>query len=361
MATAENNSGKGEADDKFELCAVPEAPDRIIAADVDAFRASLIRYHEKKWVNGTVLHYMLFTEPAEWRGASDQEEAVRDAFQRWKDLGLGLEFQEVHDPEEAEIRIGFQGGVGSWSFVGRDAVDHASDPSQRTMNFGWDLTTPYGWDTALHEIGHALGFPHEHQNPSAGIVWDVDAVIDEFSGPPNNWNENKIRYNILRKIDRRLVGGSEWDPNSIMHYQFRRGLILKPERYQKEPLIPDPGLSETDIEQACTFYPQLSSSLPELQPFQSETLALGPSDQADFLVKPKESRKYTVQTFGPLDTVMVLFEQMNGFNRYVSGDDDSGTGRNSCLRQRLVRGRTYVVRIRLYHASRADGMAVMLW
>ena len=27
------------------------------------------------------------------------------------------------------------------------------------MNFGWDLTTPYGRVTALHEIGHPLGFP----------------------------------------------------------------------------------------------------------------------------------------------------------------------------------------------------------
>ena len=71
---------------------------------------------------------------------------------------------------EAEIRIGFQPGS-SWSYVGRDAIDLVSDFNERTMNFGWDLTTSYGCDTALHEIGHALGFPHEHQNPNAGIIW----------------------------------------------------------------------------------------------------------------------------------------------------------------------------------------------
>ena len=31
------------------------------------------------------------------------------------------------------------------------------------MNFGWDLTQPGEIDTALHEIGHTIGFPHEHQ------------------------------------------------------------------------------------------------------------------------------------------------------------------------------------------------------
>jgi len=76
------------------------------------------------------------------------------------------------------------------------------------MNFGWDLTTPYGRDTALHEIGHTLGFPHEHQNPNAGIVWDEDAVLDYFRGPPNNWNDQQINWNILRKLLPGSVTGS---------------------------------------------------------------------------------------------------------------------------------------------------------
>ena len=255
---------------------------------------------------------MFFTDPHQWVGAENQNQAVRDAFKHWKNLGIGLEFEEVQDAEEAEIRIGFQHGAGSWSYVGRDAVDYVSDPSRRTMNFGWDLTTSYGRDTALHEIGHALGFPHEHQNPSAGIVWNVNAVIDEFSGPPNCWDEDKIRRNILRKINPLLVEGSAWDPNSIMHYRFREGLILKPERYQGEPLIPNPGLSQADIAQVQTFYPQLGPSVPELRALQSATLSVGVGEQADFIVKPKASRKYTIQTFGSADTVIVLFEQLDG-------------------------------------------------
>ena len=361
MAAAAKEPGLDRAEDKVELCAVPPTPDRILGRDVDPYRASLIRYHEKKWVNGTVLHYLFFAEPAEWRGATNHEHAVREAFQQWKDLGIGLEFQEVKNPQEAEIRIGFQRGAGSWSYVGRDAVDYVADPSRRTMNFGWDVTTIYGRDTALHEVGHALGFPHEHQNPVAGIVWDADAVTTEFSGPPNRWDKATIHHNILRKIHPTAIEGSEWNPNSIMHYPFPAGLILQPERYQEHPLIPEPGLSPTDIKQVRAFYPPLRPSLPELRPLRSATPTLAAGEQADLLIQPTESRDYVIQTFGAADAVLVLFEQIDRANHYVAGDDDSGADRNACLRHRLVRGRTYVLRLRLYCARRSGEVAVMLW
>jgi hypothetical protein len=328
-------------------------------------RERLIRVTEKKWANGTVLHYFFFDRPGDgtngsWVGAAAQKEVVRRAFQAWKDLGLGLEFSEVANREEAEIRVGF-GRDGSWSYVGRDIIDHAPDPDERTMNFGWDLTTDYGWDTALHEIGHTLGFPHEHQNPNSGIEWNEQAVLDYFAGDPNFWDEETTRWNILRKLAPGTVAGSEWDPDSIMHYDFPPGLIRKPERYVGG-LSPAPGLSSVDVDEARRFYPALESDgETELQPFESQRLMIGPGEQVNFRIRPSYTRRYTIQTFGMADTVIVLFEDAGEEPRYIDGDDDSGWDRNAKIVERLYRGREYILRVRLYYSHIGGQTAVFMY
>ena len=200
-------------------------------------RFELITLFRKKWVNGTVLRYYFFDEESdgefvqgsggaqEWRswvGPEAQREVVRRAFQAWMDVGIGVSFQEVASRDEAEIRIGFMRGDGSWSYVGRDLIDLNLSVNERTMNFGWDLTrSPAELDTAIHEIGHTLGFPHEHQNPNAGIVWNEEAVYAALAKPPNRWDRQKTFYNIIRKIAPDTVQGSNWDPDSVMHYRSR--------------------------------------------------------------------------------------------------------------------------------------------
>lgn len=362
MATKKKLSKKqNHKNSELLQCGLPNVPIRELDSGLDAGRAFLIRHIEKKWVNNTVLHYYFFDAPSSWKGSATQKEEVRKAFKKWKQLGIGIKFEEVNDPVDAEIRIGFSSGS-SWSYIGRDVIDFDIPSSERTMNFGWDLTTPHGRDTSLHEIGHAMGFPHEHQNPNAGIVWDEDAVNAYFSGPPNNWDEETIFSNILRKLSSADVNGSIWDKDSIMHYSFNAGLITSPQEYQTNALIPAHGLSEFDIKEVIKFYPDTSKkSYPELKPFLSKLVKLSAGQQADYVIVPTVSRKYTMQTFGNMDTVMVLFEDDNGEPIFLAGDDDSGTNTNSKIENRLIKGRTYYLRLRLYYATNAGQGGIMLW
>ena len=324
----------------------------VLRPDLSPRRERLIRALRLKWVNGTVLHYWFLDAPG------PQKEAVRKAFQEWKDLGIGLEFAETNDRSEAEVRVGFDQSDGSWSYVGRDILGiNANEP---TMNYGWDLTDDYGRTTALHEIGHTLGMPHEHQNPFAGIVWDEPKVYSYFGGPPNNWPPEQTLHNVLRKIDAGEVEGSPWDPDSVMEYWFPAGLIKEPAKYH-DGLNPPGGLSAADKEWVRRFFPALTPEVPVLQPFRSVPLSLTPGGQADFSLLPDASRKYDIGTFGTSDTVMVLFEDVDGELRFVAGDDDSGENRNAHISAKLFQGRRYVVRIRLYWAGESGQTAVMYW
>jgi hypothetical protein len=360
MVASPNGGDHRPATEAKNYCTMPKVPPRMIAAGVSADRARLIRLMGKKWVNGTKLRYY-FLEGAPYATGDDQKEIVRQGFEIWKDIGIGIKFEEVHSIGEAEIRIGFLQGDGSWSYLGRDVID-VPRQGERTMNFGWDLRAdPRGVDVPVHEIGHTLGFPHEHQNPFAGIEWNEEAVYQYFSGSPNHWDRETTFFNILRKLETGEVAGTQWDPNSIMHYDFTAGLINRPEQY-RSGIRPAGGLSPSDIQQARLFYPpQEEVGFPELKPAHSVVLALAPAEQKNFVILPTATRDYQIQTFGKSDTVMVLFEDINGDLKYVDGDDDSGTDLNASLKIRLYKGRRYVLRIRLYSNFSASETSVMLW
>lgn len=340
-----------------QVCQQPVMPIREFSDAINDNRRRLIRVNEKKWANGTVLRYTFMTKRG-WRGSASELEVVRSAFQRWQRIGIGLSFLETDDADEAEIRIGFERGDGAWSYLGRDILDQAQ--SERTMNFGWNIRTDP--DTALHEIGHTLGFPHEHQNPNAGIEWNEPAVYDDLAAAPNFWDRQTTFWNILRKLPQSEVDGSDWDKDSIMHYPFAAGLIDKPELYQSRALLPKPGLSPNDKRLVKRFYPPIKKDeARELRPFRSIQAKLQAGEQINFRIEPGATRHYQFETFGKSDSVMVLFEEVDGELRYRAGDDDSGENLNASLEEKLFKGRRYTLRVRLYWQHRHGDFAVMMW
>lgn len=166
-----------------------------------------------KWQVGTQVK-VRFVE-----GDPALQERVRAVAQEWTGpqmANLTLQFVEEGD---ADIRIAFQQGDGSWSYLGTVCQQIPAD--QHTMNYGWlepDSPDDELRRVVLHEFGHALGLIHEHQNPNRPIAWNRAAVIEDLSGPPNNWDEATIENNIFKKYDLDDLSSTPTDALSIMMY-----------------------------------------------------------------------------------------------------------------------------------------------
>eukprot|EP01116_Phalansterium_solitarium_P024918 TRINITY_DN9277_c0_g1_i2.p1 TRINITY_DN9277_c0_g1~~TRINITY_DN9277_c0_g1_i2.p1 ORF type:complete len:364 (+),score=109.11 TRINITY_DN9277_c0_g1_i2:93-1184(+) len=325
---------------------------RPLPKTLDGARLQAIGLFKKFWVAGTQVTYAFVPG-----GAIDspyQRNAVRKAFGTWAKVGLNITFKEEKDDwKKAKIRISFDIG-GSHSAVGTDAITFFN-PDQATMNFGWDLAGQPG--TAEHEIGHALGLDHEHQNPISGLVWDEPAVMAYFKGAPNFWSETDIHENVLDKIPQWKVKGSPFDVHSIMEYEFDGKLIKEPEDLRKNGIPYNSELSETDKTVVQDFYPGAvpMAALNEfvVTPF---AVAQGQTAQAQFV--PKESAEYTVSAHGT-DLLLTLHDHEGNTiaAQDIAGEDDK---KGAVVSAPLKAGETYTVSVRRYFDADGTNQPLMV-
>lgn len=339
------------------FCTLPKVSPPPLPADLGMPRSEAIVLNMNKWINGTTLTYF-FKKVGQFAWPDHQKAVVREAFGKWKALEIGLNFAEVQAEEEATLVIGLIQGDGSWSYVGTDVLNNRRHGCN--MNFGWDLRTEWGHATALHEIGHALGMPHEHQSPLSGIVWDEEKVIAHFSAEPNNWDEPKIRWNIIRHLNPAEVEGSTWDPRSIMHYPFKPGLIRKPPPYDRDGTPENVELSANDQAWMRRFYPSGGDApaigLGELAPVSATT-----AEQTDFTFVPTETREYRVEAVGEADMKIALAEEdQDGLLRILKVADDSATPSNASITRKLKAGKPYRVSARTHYAGHPAGASVVV-
>lgn len=286
------------------------------------------------WKPGRTLHIRFLD------GADVVQNKVEEIAHMWEDFAnLKLVFD---DSPDAEIRISFTPDIGSWSYLGTDAL--TIPKNQPTMNYGWlrpnTSTTEYH-RVVLHEFGHAFGCIHEHQNPSAAIPWDKEKVYRTYGGPPNNWSRQQVDVNLFQKYTENQTQFTEFDRQSIMLYPIQKDLT--------DGVFEvgwNTALSEHDKEFIGRMYPKDEKTAVDLtvgaDPFQTDIGAHGEEDHYCFQVSA--GGNYTVETTGRTDVVMGLFGP-NDATKQIAQDDDSGTGLNARITQTLAPGE-YTVRVR---------------
>jgi hypothetical protein len=276
-------------------------------------------------------------------GTTEQQNIVRKFAPSWtKHANLQFEFT---DSPNSDIRIAFEDD-GAWSYIGTDAKSIPAN--EATMNFGW-----LDEAVVLHEFGHAIGLAHEHQNPDGGIQWNEAAVIEDLSGPPNNWDPETIRHNVLSKYSHDQINGTEFDPKSIMLYSF-------PAEWTVDGFHSEENTILSEIDKAFIagkkMYPGKVSPLVELPVLELKATAASigqPGEEDVFVFNAQSAGGFNIETEGQTDLVMKLFGP-DSQTQLIAEDDDSGQGYNPKISVDLTKGK-YYVQIRHYNRTSGTG------
>jgi hypothetical protein len=162
--------------------------------------ATHIDRHARKpqpWPNG-VIHYDISKLTA------DQQAIVKRGMQRWMDTGAQISFVPRTNQEEYVFFTGNLTNGNTTSLVGYKKGARAEI---NITAFWWRQQE---W-MIVHELGHVLGFHHEHQR------WDRDEYIKVHY--ENIKPGRSSDYDMIPRTNW-IVSSTPYDYRSIMHYRI---------------------------------------------------------------------------------------------------------------------------------------------
>ena len=184
-------------------------------------------------------------------GSNALRARIRSHMNAWN---TGITFAETK--RDGQVRIS-RTGSGYWSYLGTDVL--LSPRNRQTMNLrGFSMNTPESEYRRVirHELGHTLGFPHEHMRQALVDRIDPQKAYDYFLRT-QGWDKQMVDAQVLTSLDEASLMSTPPDQTSIMCYQLP-GEITR----DGQPILGGPDINATDAAFALKIYPKAVAAAP---------------------------------------------------------------------------------------------------
>ena len=216
----------------------------------------------KSWDRGKTLRILFLDGPAEYH------DRVATHVKTWEECA-DIKFVCSTDPA-SEIRVTFTRATGRfYSMIGNDALVCGFPPDNHTMNLGILPDWTLGVDAVereirrliLHEFGHSLGLIHEHSSPAAGSFFKDPELVYAYYQRTQGWDRAMVDQNVLTVYSRSQISNlTQFDPDSIMLYQFPPEITSRPTKVNYELSALDKALDRPALSHAGTTGSQDSNA-----------------------------------------------------------------------------------------------------
>lgn len=150
-----------------------------------------------------------------------------------------------------DVRIS-RDASGYWSYLGTDILRVPQDqPTMNLQGFTERTSDDEYARVVTHEVGHTLGFPHEHMRAEIVSQIDGEAAIAYF-GRTQGWSRSEVMQQVLTPLDERSIRGTpDAEETSIMCYGLP-GSIMR----DGQPVPGGSRITEEDFAFAASLYPR---------------------------------------------------------------------------------------------------------